>query len=438
MQRPTGEMTPVVFHNQDISSPTMADDTLLLSASPVGLQNMLNNVYQYGRMWRIRYSTSKTKCIVFTKNKLSRMPFTWYMGNEPLEIVSQYNYLGIIITSDGSSKLRTETMTRKGYTSLGLLKAYGFHDDGLSPLTCATLWHRMLIPSMLYGCEVWGKLPISELNSLEVVQNRVAKHIQGLHRRTHNEVVRGLLGWHTMSGQVELCKLNFVRKLLDLPHTSIIKTVFISQLYILTLLPSYINDRSLTYDLWALLVKHSMDGAIVQYLKGGTMDSKNLWKQVAKASVHAAEESLWNEGLIRKHATRFASIHHELRPSRIYQTLKYNMRLRRHLMNIVKLQAFPELSEEDDCAMCGRKYTDTVEHYVMRCEGLLDERSKLWDCSLDCLSVIQEAAFLQKTDNEQLDILLSKRSAIMEPEQWTIFIKTVAVKISDLMYIHVC
>ena len=33
------------------------------------------------------------------------MPFTWYMGNELLEIVSQYNYLGIIITSDGSSKL---------------------------------------------------------------------------------------------------------------------------------------------------------------------------------------------------------------------------------------------------------------------------------------------------------------------------------------------
>ena len=50
-------------------------------------------------------------------------------------------------------------------------------------------------------------------------------------------------------------------------------------------------------------------------------------------------------------------------------------------MNIVKLQAFPELSEEDDCAMCGRTYTDTVERYVMRCEGLLDDRSKLWDCS---------------------------------------------------------
>ena len=43
--------------------------------------------------------------------------------------------------------------------------------------------------------------------------------------------------------------------------------------------------------------------------------------------------------------------------------------------------------------------------------------------------------FLQKTDIEQLDIILSKRSAIMEPEQWTIFIKTVAVKMSDLMYI---
>ena len=55
----------------------------------------------------------------------------------------------------------------------------------------------MSVPSMFYGSEIWGALPAREISVLEQIQKQIAKHIQGLHRRTHDEIVRGLLGWQT-------------------------------------------------------------------------------------------------------------------------------------------------------------------------------------------------------------------------------------------------
>ena len=51
----------------------------------------------------------------------------------------------------------------------------------------------MSVPSMFYGTEIWGALPVREIRVLEQIQKQIAKHIQGFHRRTHDEIVRGLL-----------------------------------------------------------------------------------------------------------------------------------------------------------------------------------------------------------------------------------------------------
>ena len=49
-----GNTNSLTFHSHDVSSPTMADATLLLSLSPSGLQRMIDNAYNYSRMWRIK------------------------------------------------------------------------------------------------------------------------------------------------------------------------------------------------------------------------------------------------------------------------------------------------------------------------------------------------------------------------------------------------
>jgi len=409
-----GSTQPLTFHNRDISSPTMADDTLLLSTTPRGLQTMIDNAYMYGRLWRLEYSPSKTKCIVFGDRKRKHIDsYQWFLGDQRLEIVTSYNYLGVIISGDGSSQNRTLTMANKGYANLGMLKASGFHSEGLSPLTCSNLWQRLLIPSMLYGCEVWGDLPKREMNVFETVQKRIGKHIQGLHKRTHDEIVRGLLGWTTIAGTIDKCKLKFIYKMCSLPPDNIIKYIFLCQLYSIIFAPQTADMKSYTYNLWSVIIQHDMTGYVLSYLTGGTLENKKLWSQVAGQAVLAHEQRKWKAGLCNKGAHRFLRVHQTLQPSVLYSIIKCRMECRKSLMNMVRLLAYPEKSDTTDiCTACHQEYTDTVEHYVMRCEGLVESRSNAWDNILDGLDCDQEVQLLSYTDQDFLDIILSKRNSL--------------------------
>ena len=112
---------------------------------------MIDNAYHNGKIWRIKCSPSKTKCIVFSGKRghpKNNVHFQRYLGNQ---VIEKYSYLGIILSADGSSKTRTKAGIRKSDCSLGALKATGFHSNYLSLVTCSTLWHPMtkrLLPSL--------------------------------------------------------------------------------------------------------------------------------------------------------------------------------------------------------------------------------------------------------------------------------------------------
>ena len=61
------------------------------------------------------------------------------------------------------------------------------------------------------------------------------------------------------------------------------------------------------------------------------------------------------------------------------------------------------------CTPCGKTLTDSVEHGMMRCEGLLAERNNIWDKLFDGVEVHAEANMLNKCDMNILDILLGRR-----------------------------
>jgi len=423
------------FHDMDIGSPTMADDTLLLSMTARGLQTMIDNAFLYGNLWRLQYSATKTKCIVFgDKKRRAADSCQWNLGNQPLEVVSSYNYLGIILTADMSSRVRSNTMAKRGYANLGMLRSLGFHSDGLSPITCSKIWQMMLIPSMLYGCEVWGKLPKGELKSLEIVQKRVGKHIQGLNRRTHDEIVRGLLGWIRIEGAIDKCKINFFYKLMELPHDNVIKHIFLCQMYCILFAPKSADTNGYTYDLWLTLLKYNLTDLVLAYFAGGPIENKQLWKQIVRCAIDNTEEEVWKDGLIRKGAARFLRIHCELKPHPLYGIIKENMRHRKDLINTIKLIAYPEVADLESCSLCQRDYTDTVEHYIMRCEGMIELRTSVWDVILDCLDCISEATLLRQSDDQLLDTFLSKHWEIFtEDKDYVKFCCTTARELSKMM-----
>ena len=132
------------YCNMDTSSLTYADDTLLLSATANDLQNMINNVHTYGTKWRIKFSPSKTVCMVFGESEqshhINKSTRSWKLGQ--IHLQDYFVYLGNKLTTWNKTKDRTLDMCKRAYEHLGSLITLGFNADGLSPLTSATIWEK--------------------------------------------------------------------------------------------------------------------------------------------------------------------------------------------------------------------------------------------------------------------------------------------------------
>ncbi len=164
---------------------------------------------------------------------------------------------------------------------------------------------------------------------------------------------------------------------------------------------------SITRDLWSTVTKYGLCDDVVEYLTRGRIITKILWKQCVKASVLRHENLIYREGLTRKGALRFLRIHPGLAPYPMYSIIKSHMKLRPQLMNLIKLLSYPQTTVECTCNVCDRSFTDCVDHYIMRCEGLITERMDLWDRLLDCVPCELEVKIIRMNDVETLDLLLS-------------------------------
>jgi hypothetical protein len=65
------------------------------------LQNILNKFGDYCNTWRLKASTDKTKVIVFSRGRQSTN-LTFTLNGSELEIVDEFNYLGILFNRTGN------------------------------------------------------------------------------------------------------------------------------------------------------------------------------------------------------------------------------------------------------------------------------------------------------------------------------------------------
>ena len=77
-----------------------ADDLVLFSDSSEGLKSSLNSLERYCRCWDMKTNPAKTKVLIFSNGRVSN--FT--LDNMPIEIVREFKYLGLTITSTCSFK----------------------------------------------------------------------------------------------------------------------------------------------------------------------------------------------------------------------------------------------------------------------------------------------------------------------------------------------
>ena len=196
-----------------------ADDAVLFGESPQELQKALDSFKTYCITWKLTVNTNKTKILVFGSGPSASSKLKFYYNNKRLDIVDTYSYLGI--TFHRNKRLVTcikelaESATKAMFS---LLKKSRNID---LPLDCQLIaFDAMILPILVYGCEIWC---FENIEGLEKIHLKFLRLITGLRNSTPRFMLYGELGrfpitinihkrlisfWHKLTYQIGANKLS--------------------------------------------------------------------------------------------------------------------------------------------------------------------------------------------------------------------------------------
>ena len=176
-----------------------ADDTIILAENGDDLQIALNALNDYCTDWDLSVNTKKTKIVIFSRGKIRIIP-KFSFNNKDVEVVFEYKYLGIVFNYNGkfnkAKKLLVDQGKRAMYALISKSRKLNLPID-----IQIHLFDTLVMPILLYGCEIWG---FENNDILEKLHLKFCKMILNISKRTPSCMVYGELGRFPLSVYEEL------------------------------------------------------------------------------------------------------------------------------------------------------------------------------------------------------------------------------------------
>ena len=165
-----------------------ADDTVLLSTSPEGLERLIKSIKEHSESQNLHLNANKTK--IMKTDKTHRDPDI-KIGNNEIEIVKEFNYLGSMLYNNGD--IRRE-IKRRCSMALNRLKQLKNLWQGTTKSTRVKILRTCIFPIATYGCEAWPISPSLEamITSFELKCYRKMLKIPWILKRTNQSILEEL------------------------------------------------------------------------------------------------------------------------------------------------------------------------------------------------------------------------------------------------------
>ena len=130
-----------------------ADDLVLTALDAASLQVNITSLLQFCNKWGLLINIKKTKVVIFERSKIPIYDCVFNLGNEIIEIVSSYCYLGIVFDRNGAFKTATNELRKKALRAqFGLRRC--ILKESLSMKALFILFDSLIKPVYFYGCQI--------------------------------------------------------------------------------------------------------------------------------------------------------------------------------------------------------------------------------------------------------------------------------------------
>jgi hypothetical protein len=133
---------------------------------------MLNTLHTWCKKWRVLINSSKSKCIHIRKGRRTRSDFSFHIGNNTLETVSEYKYLCVIFSENTDYIPHCQTLSKSAGRALGGV-INNIHSKGIGFKSFEELFCNCVVPVLDYCSSVWG---YKEYQTLDSVQKRAVRY----------------------------------------------------------------------------------------------------------------------------------------------------------------------------------------------------------------------------------------------------------------------
>ena len=190
-----------------------ADDVALVSLTPGGLQNQLNNLKAEADQLKLEVNLAKTSIIVFRKGGHLSRHERWTYGGVELEVVNSYKYLDIALTTKlSTTQAVADFIPKAKHKIITILKA-------LRKINCtdwggfSKIFDAQIQPTLLYASEIWGT---GRVETVEKVHLFAIKRFLRLSNKTPSIIMYGESGRYPLAVSSQIRSIKYWLSLLKL------------------------------------------------------------------------------------------------------------------------------------------------------------------------------------------------------------------------------
>ena len=225
-----------------------ADDIVILTESQVMMKKVLKVVQEYCRLNRLIINVKKTNVVVFSKGARAFTEGKFYFGEDEINEIREYVYLGIPFVRSALFEAAAKNMYRKGIIAIDFTIK-------LIRNTKLEFWNRiellfdsLIVSVVLYSSPLWC---VNYLRILEKLQYTFFKRLLNLPSCTPGYAVRLETGRAHLSLKIFKLVLDWISKVILMPINRYPKVVFMKLLEL-----SKNQNCILKYNWISLVKKH--------------------------------------------------------------------------------------------------------------------------------------------------------------------------------------